>query len=296
MTYYSALKSEPGRKLIGDGPFGYPHDLCGNRFVYTVISPRARGLSIGVNMNPDKLCNFDCAYCETNRQDLSLTKIVVDVDVMVRELEETLERVQKGRIAERPFYRDLPAELLKLRHVALSGDGEPTLSPNFDEIVEGVVHVRARGRFGFFKVVLITNGSALARENISKGLNYLASSDEIWVKVDAGTQEYMDRVNRSDQSLDNILANILFVGRQRPVIVQSLFPEINGEGPSDAEIEAYCQRLKDLTESGARIPLVQVYSATRPTPHSECGHLPLRKLSKIARRVREVSGLRADVF
>lgn len=76
MTSYSALKPEPGRKLIGNGPFGYPHDLSGNRFVYTVISPRARGLSIGVNMNPDKFCNFDCAYCETNRQDVSLTKSV----------------------------------------------------------------------------------------------------------------------------------------------------------------------------------------------------------------------------
>jgi hypothetical protein len=55
-------------------------------------------------------------------------------------------------------------------------------------------------------------------------------------------------------------------------------------------------RLKELKEAGARIPLVQIYSATRPTPHSECGHLPLRTLSDIARRVREGSGLRAEVF
>jgi hypothetical protein len=80
------------------------------------------------------------------------------------------------------------------------------------------------------------------------------------------------------------------------VIIQSLFPAINGEGPSRSEIEAYTGRLKDLKDAGAKISLVQIYSATRPTPHSECGHLPLRVLSMIAERVREVAGLKAEVF
>jgi wyosine [tRNA(Phe)-imidazoG37] synthetase (radical SAM superfamily) len=215
---------------------------------------------------------------------------------MVRELEETLEMVRSGRIAERPFYRNLPADLLKLRHVALSGDGEPAFSPNFNETVEGVLHVRARAKSGYFKIVLLSNGSRLAAENVTKGLSGLAASDEIWIKLDAGTQEYMNRVNRSDELLDTILANIIFVARQRPVVIQSLFPEINGVGPFHAEIEAYCQSLRELAQSGAQIILVQIYSATRPTPHSECGHLPLRELSRIARRVREVAGLRAEIF
>ena len=63
------------------------------------------------------------------------------------------------------------------------------------------------------------------------------------------------------------------------MIIQSLFPALNGEGPSATEVEAYVQRLKYLKDAGAQIPLVQIYSATRPTPHSECGHLPLRTLS-----------------
>jgi len=80
------------------------------------------------------------------------------------------------------------------------------------------------------------------------------------------------------------------------LIIQSLFPAINGEAPPAHEIEAYVQRLKDLKDAGARIPLVQIYSATRPTPHCECGHLPPRALSAIAKRVREVAGLKAEVF
>jgi hypothetical protein len=82
----------------------------------------------------------------------------------------------------------------------------------------------------------------------------------------------------------------------RPVIIQGLFPSIGGQGPPASEIESYVRRLKELKEAGAQIPLVQIYSATRPTKHPECGHLPLRTLSHIAQRVREVSGLKAEVF
>jgi hypothetical protein len=72
--------------------------------------------------------------------------------------------------------------------------------------------------------------------------------------------------------------------------------EPTSEAPPASEIEAYIQRLHELKGAGAQIPLVQIYSATRPTPHSECGHLPLRTLSHIAQRVREVTGLKAEVF
>lgn len=54
-------------KRIEQAPFGRPREFLGNRFVYAVISQRAHGLSIGINLNPNKACNFDCAYCEVNR-------------------------------------------------------------------------------------------------------------------------------------------------------------------------------------------------------------------------------------
>jgi len=275
--------------------FGCPRDFLGNRFVYTVISPRARGLSVGVNMNPDQQCNFDCVYCEVNRNGLS-RESRLDVPVMIAELERKLELVRSGGLRERPCYRSAPPELLELRHVTLSGDGEPTLCPNFIEAVEAVVHLRARGRFAFFKLVLITNASGLDRPEVAQGLSLFTPSDEVWAKLEAGTQDYMNRVNRPDCALEKILANILSLARQRPVVIQSLFPSIAGEAPPASEIEAYVQRLRELKNAGAQIPLVQIYSATRPTPHSECGHLRLRTLSAIAQRVREATGLEAEVF
>jgi hypothetical protein len=106
----------------------------------------------------------------------------------------------------------------------------------------------------------------------------------------------MDRVNKPDCTLEKFLANIQRLAHQRPIIIQSLFPLLNSLEPPESEIEAYVQRLKELKISGAQISLVQIYSATRPTPHSECSHLSLRSLSLIARRVRDVTGLKAEVF
>lgn len=275
--------------------FGCPREFLENRFVYVVISPRARGLSIGVNMNPDKGCNFDCAYCEVNRQPPA-RETALDVDVMASELEETLGMAHAGQIRYLPAYRNVPAELLKLRHVTLSGDGEPTLSPSFVDAVHAVVHVRALGRFPFFKLVLITNATGLDRPQVQQGLKFFTAQDEIWAKLDAGTQAYMNRVNRPDCALEKVLQNILLVARQRPVVIQSLFPSLNGLEPPAGEIDEYVKRLNELKSGGAQIPLVQIYSATRPTPHSECGHLSLKSLSRIAQAVRLTTGLAAEVF
>jgi len=267
----------------------------GNRFVYAVVSPRARGLSIGVNMNPDRQCNFNCEYCEVNRSAPALEKSL-DIDVMADELQKTLALSHSGGLENFQFYSNTPADLLKLRHVALSGDGEPTLCPDFLEAVRAVVHVRALGQFPFFKIVLVTNASGLDLRQVQDGLQLFTQRDEIWAKLDAGTQTYMDAVNHPDCTLEKILENILFVARQRPVIIQSLFPLLDDKEPHAEEFFQYAQRLHDLKRAGAQIPLVQIYSATRPSAHSKCGHLPLKALARIAQYVHEVSGLKTEVF
>ncbi len=274
--------------------FGSPRDFFDNQFVYAVVSARARGLSVGVNLSPDKVCNFNCVYCEVHRNGDPRREL--DVDLMAQELKKTLGLVRGGRLRDRPWYHGLPDELLQLRHVALSGDGEPTLSPKFADALQAVVHVRALGGYPFFKLVLITNGTGLDLPHVQQGLKYFTHSDEIWAKLDGGTQAYVNRVNRSDLPLEKVLSNILAVSRQRPVVIQSLFPAINGEEPPLEEIEQYAQRLLELREAGAEIPLVQIYSAARPSANSDCGHLPLKTLSRIASIVRQTAGLKAEVF
>jgi wyosine [tRNA(Phe)-imidazoG37] synthetase (radical SAM superfamily) len=286
---------QAGPSIPPETAFGLPMDFLGNRFVYAVVSPRARGLSIGVNMNPDKKCNFDCVYCEVNRRGPT-RESHLDVPVMVAELERTFAMIQAGRLRERPCYCTLPEELLQLRHVTLSGYGEPTLAPNFAEAVEAVFHTRAVGRWPFFKIVLVTNAAGLDQPQVQEALSRFSHEDEIWAKLDGGTQTYLNGVNRPEVRLEKILENILGLARRRSVVIQSLFPAINGLEPPDTEIEQYVQRLNELRAAGAQIALVQIYSATRPTPSSACGHLPLKALSRIAQAVRQGTGLKAEVF
>lgn len=246
---------------------GLPRNFLQNRFVYCLISQRARGLSIGVNLNPDIQCNFDCVYCEVDRS-RPVTDRLVDIPVMIAELERMLSLANTGRISEFAPYRHTPVELLALKEVALSGDGEPTLSPQFAEIVQAIIHLRARAIVPFFKIVLVTNATGLDRPEVQPGLDILTVTDEIWAKLDAGTQAYMDRINQSQVPLPKVLDNILSLARRRPVIVQSLFTLLPGDvEPPAEEIEQYALRLKELRERGASIPLVQAVlgaSARRP--------------------------------
>ena len=274
--------------------FGYPRDFLTNKFVYVVISPRAGGLSIGVNVNPIHNCNLDCAYCEVDRSH-NCGAADFDTDRVAKELRETLELVRGGWLRQWPRYKTLPDDLLQVRHVALSGDGEPTLSEHFVNGVEVLLQTRASE--GYFKIVLVTNSTALDRPNAQKGINLLKHSDEVWAKLDGGTQAYLRAVNGPGASLQITLNNILAVGRRRPVVIQSLFPAIDGKGPSKGEINEYALRLKELKQRGAEISLVQIYSATRPVAkNARCGHLPLKDLSQITRTVRQVAGLRAEMF
>src|ERR1043165_10260729 len=79
---------EPRARVPVETAFGHAMDFLGNRFVYVVVSPRARGLSIGVNMNPDRKCNFQCVYCEVNQR-LPVSESQLDAHVMVAELQKT---------------------------------------------------------------------------------------------------------------------------------------------------------------------------------------------------------------
>jgi wyosine [tRNA(Phe)-imidazoG37] synthetase (radical SAM superfamily) len=279
----------------GSTPFSQPRDYRDHRYVYLAVSPRARGLSIGVNLSPDRKCNFACAYCDVDRREPGVAR-PIDLNALASELQQALAFVRSGKVREHAPYTRMPSALTKLAHVTISGDGEPTLSPQFREALETVVHLRATTPGPFFKIVLITNASNLDAPEVREGLRLLTRDDEVWAKLDGGTQAYLERVNHSEVPLSKILANILQLAKHRRVVIQSLFPSINGCAPSEAEITQYAERLKELKEAGAQISLVQIYSATRPTPNSECSHLPLRTLSRIAQTVRAATGLNAEVF
>jgi wyosine [tRNA(Phe)-imidazoG37] synthetase (radical SAM superfamily) len=278
-----------------DTAFGCPRNFLDNKYIYLVFSPRARGLTVGVNLSPDHTCNFDCVYCEVDHTRKSEERLP-DLEVVARELESVLTAVHEGRIWTQPPFDQLDRSLRKLKHVTISGDGEPTLCPLFRESVETITHIRVRGVVPFFRMVLLTNTTGLDQPDVQAGLKLFVPTDEIWAKLDVGTQAGMDLINRGDIPLKKVLENILLLARVRPVVIQSLFTAIDDKRLPPSEIAEYAHRLKELKEQGAQIPLVQVYSANRPSSNERCRHLDLRELSAIAQKVRSVAGLHAEVF
>ncbi len=260
-------------------------------FVYPVISRRSRGLSLGVNLNPDKRCNFDCIYCEVDRRTPGRVSRV-EVSQMHEELADLVQLVLTGGLTGQPKFREIPELAGEIRDIAFSGDGEPTMIDNFAECVQVVAEVKHRARLSQTKIVLITNAAGLDKADVRKGLQLMDTNQgEIWAKLDAGTEAYFKQVNRTSIRFERILDNLLQTARVRPIVVQSLFLKVHGEAMPAAELEAYCIRLKDIVNGGGKIKEVHAYTIARPTPESYVTKLEAEELEKLAQVVRWETGL-----
>jgi len=237
----------------------HPRQFEQFRFVYPVISRRSGGLSIGINTHPDRRCCFNCVYCQVDRS-RPTGPLPFDLAVAERELDMLLKWVRSGALARHPQFRGVPKRLMQLKDVALSGDGEPTTLANFSETVEAIARRKPRE----VKLVLITNAAGLHRADVKRGLLTMdAHQGEVWAKLDAGTEAYYQRIARSDVPFSRILKNLTDCARTRPIVIQSLFVNLYGHGPSADEITAYCERLKEILAVGGQIKEVQVGTVAR---------------------------------
>lgn len=267
-----------------------------NRFVYPVVSRRSKGISVGVNLNPDKVCNFDCIYCQVDRTTTAETRFV-EIESLLRELDQVLGMVLSGAIFESDRFRSTPHALRRLNDIAFSGDGEPTTYKNFDELMQRCADLKSARGASDVKMVLITNASMFHRPHVQRGLQILdANQGEIWAKLDAGTAEYFQRIERTSIPFQQILDNITEAARQRPLVIQSLFMRVQGEAPTADEVTAYVERLKEIQRAGGTIRLVQIYTVARPPAESYVTPLEDEFLDAIVRQVRAETGWLAEAY
>jgi len=266
------------------------------RFIYPVVSRRARGVSVGVNLNPDKVCNFDCVYCQVDRRSPG-NKAFGEMEQLRAELLAAIQLVQTGALFEHPTFAATPLPLRRLNDIAFSGDGEPTTFANFDAVIQLAADVRRAESLGDVKLVLITNASMFHREVVQRGLAILDENNgEIWAKLDAGTPEFFAKVARTRIPFERILENITQAAQIRPIVIQSLFMRWLGSPPEEAEIEAYCMRLNEITRRGGHIKGIQIYTVARPPAESFISPLNKDEIDAIASRVAEKTGLAVATF
>ena len=270
------------------------------KFAYPVLSRRSHGISIGLNTNPDKACNFDCLYCQVDRTVPSAVQNF-DLATAEQELRTLVEMTQSGELAKHAPFDTVPAELLRLNDIALSGDGEPTTLSNFSATIEMVTRIKPAPA----KIVLITDAGGLDRPDVKRGLEIMsANNGEVWAKLDAGTEDHFRLISRTQIPFPRILKNITTTAQAWPVVIQSMFMKVNGTGPSLDELAAYCNRLNDIRNAGGRIQTVQVCTIARRPMTAVEGRFawqfvkPLSppELDAIAHCIRQRTGLAVESF
>lgn len=258
-------------------------DSAGLTYVYPVVSRRAGGVSIGINLNPNNACNWACVYCQVP----DLTRggpPPIDLAQLERELDAMLTDLLQGDFMQRA----VPPEARRLMDIAFSGNGEPTSAPEFPAAVEAVRRQVERHQLqGRIALRLITNGSLLHRPEVQAGIGGLGETGgEVWFKVDRATASGMEEVNGTRSDPGKVLANLRRCGELAPTWVQTCLFRRDGTAPAETELAAY---LELLAQAGERVRGVHLYGLARPSlqPGAErLERLSPAELEAVAERIR----------
>jgi histidinol dehydrogenase len=255
--------------------------------VYPVYSRRSGGLSVGINLFPDqKSCPFDCPYCEVFPFS---TKTVFSPQQMEDDLRSVITDTQE---------RNIP-----IKDICFSGNGEPSLSPDFPKALE--LTGRIRGELvPSAKLVLITNGAGLLDQKIfSLLVETAAPSNEgegnlaldIWLKLDAGTPQWYQMINRTEILHDRLIAKIKEFAALAPLTIQTMLCSVEGKAPPLDEAQAWETLLLELAVIAAngtgKIRKIQIYGKARPSPDDpKAQELPVATLEERAASLKQALG------
>ncbi len=219
-----------------------------DEIVFGPIFSRRLGSSLGVNLLPSvgKLCNFDCVYCECGWNK--------DGAVQGRRFPE----LQDVELALREKMQKAASEGVPVDSITFSGNGEPTMHPDFAKIID----ITLRLRDEFFpqaKVSVLSNATLLGREDVSQALRKV---DNPILKIDASTQELVQKINKpvGTYRLAEVLENMKkFEGN---FILQTMFLKSKEfDTVASGALEAWMNIVRML-----RPRQVMVYTIDRETP------------------------------
>jgi wyosine [tRNA(Phe)-imidazoG37] synthetase (radical SAM superfamily) len=264
-------------------------------YVYSVISRRSGGLSIGINLNPNNACNWRCVYCQVPGLSRGAAP-EIDVAQLGDELRVLLDDALQGNFYER---HQLPPEQRAIRDIAMAGNGEPTTSPQFDAAIAMIGQVVAEhDLFNQINLVLISNGSQMQKPEVQRGLAHWAELGGVaWFKLDSATPEGISRINNVHLSMDQVWRNLINCAGVCPTWLQTCMVEFDGQPPSDAEQSAYLAFVERLLAERIPIEGVLLYGLDRPSQQFEASRLralPASWLAAFGQRI-EALGISVKV-
>lgn len=260
----------------------------GFRYVYPVVSRRAGGVSLGINLNTNNACNWRCIYCQVPGL-VRGAPPAVDVESLQRELSVFL-----GKILNGSYLQDcVPEGQRRLNDIAFSGNGEPTSAPNFVEAVDAVHYVRTQTNVPeWVKTVLITNGSLIHQKKVIRGVEKLGDiNGEVWFKIDRVTPEGIRSINDTSGNKSRMVSNLESASRACPTWIQTCLFKVDGMDPSSAELDAYVDLIRELQTRDIPFKGILLYGLARQSFQPESSRLtPVGNVwfESFAQRLREL--------
>ncbi|MBI1174759.1 MAG: radical SAM protein [Sideroxydans sp.] len=249
----------------------HSRDSAGLRYVYPVISRRAGGVSVGINLNTNDACNWRCIYCQVPNLKRG-TAPPVDMTLLEKELRGFLHELLHGDFMQ----TRVPEGARRINDIALSGNGEPTSADSFAEVIDLVCRLRQELQLPQeIKLVLITNGSLLYRDNVQQGLRRMAQHNgEVWFKLDRASEAGMQQVNDTRTALDKVRTNLATAIACCPdTWLQTCWFALDGAAPSQQDEDDYVNFLELLLADGIRPQGVLLYTLARPSLQPEAPRL-----------------------
>jgi wyosine [tRNA(Phe)-imidazoG37] synthetase (radical SAM superfamily) len=260
-------------------------------YVYPVVSRRAGGVSVGINLNPNNACNWACVYCQV--PDLVRgTAPEIDLARLEAELRTMLTDILRGDFMQ----TRVPADARRLNDIALSGNGEPTSARVFPQVIELIGRVMAdfelvdAGRNNAVKLVLITNGSLADRPRVQEGLKKMATlNGEVWFKFDRATAGGMRAINQTRIPPEKQFERLAVAATLCPTWLQTCVFALDGTAPSEAEQQAYLGMVTRIRTQKIPVQGVLLYGLARPSMQPQASRLsalPVEWLDAFAEKIR----------
>lgn len=242
-------------------------NVSGLQYIYPVVSRRAGGVSIGINLNINNACNWRCIYCNVPNLTRG-TPPPINLSVLANEFRVFLDDVVNGDFMQ----THVKESDRVLKDIAFSGNGEPTSAKEFPEVVVLVQQIlKEFNLLDKIKIRLITNGSMLHRESVKNGIKKLAAHNgEVWFKLDAATAEGVARINDVNLNPSSHVEKLKQCAQLCPTFIQTCMFALDGKPPSESDILAYIDLVSPL--KGA-IEGVYLYGIARQSMQIEAPRL-----------------------
>lgn len=261
-------------------------------YIYPVVSRRAKGVSIGINLNLNNACNWACIYCQV--PDLKRGgPPPVNLPLLEHELSGFLDHVLHGS-----FMTDrVPEDSRRLMDIAFSGNGESTSAAEFATVVEAVLRIMdSKSLLPALPLRGITNGSMLHRSGVQAAIRRIGEAGgEIWFKFDRGSDAGMQQVNATHEPVRQHLQRLRQCIALAPTWIQTCWFQRDGLPPTAEEEAAWLSVVQSVQ---TEICGVHLYGLARQAMQPGCERLsalPPAALEAFAERIRNATGVRVNV-